>query len=460
MEVRTLVRIKNHSIQISNMLIVAVFTIAFVPCILSSVFAVYVNGAAKLMLYWGTAGVLVLLAVQQQYKLFLPRRSVNWLFLWTAIWVVSIFRNGDIERESYGSVMMMLAVIIIAGIISAGRRPVYNQVFTAMELLLIIQLLTGTFFLIHPEQLVSMGTSFYHLEGVWLSKFNHFARSNYFMGFVTHYSTSGMYMAWATILLFAECVESKFVSGKMKKWKFILFALFGVALVATQKRAHLLFSGIACMAMYFVGYVNGNVGKRIRQMLVGILVTVLIVVLIINISALSGVVTRFLTGDTLDEAFSGRIYGLWIPAWTAFKNNWGLGIGWGRFKWLYPNQQGTSSANNNVHNIYLQLFCENGILFGSLIIALLLYTYVMTWRSLLLYKKVGSQTVEYLPILFSFGYQTFFLLYGLTGNPLYDIETLYPYMICSSIAFRYTCKQHKACKHYEDKVNEPRKGII
>jgi hypothetical protein len=37
-------------------------------------------------------------------------------------------------------------------------------------------------------------------------------------------------------------------------------------------------------------------------------------------------------------------------------------------------------------------------------------------------------------LFFSFAYQTFFLLYGLTGNPLYDTQTAMIYFFSCSIA--------------------------
>lgn len=428
---------RNHSIRISSVLYVAVLTAVFFPCILSSVFKAYVDDAIGLIVYWGTAAMLALLAVQQKHKLYLSRECMNWLIIWIAVWAISVFRNGDVERGMYGSVMKMLAIIIMVGILSASRKPVYKQMLVAMKILLIVQLVAGAYYYIFPNQFASLGASFFRLYGVGLKKFNEFVNEHYFMGLSTHYSTSGMYMALATVLLFAECEERRFASCKVKNGEYILLILFGIALILTQKRAHLLFSGAACIAMYLVGYVNGNLGKKILQILVCIFTVALIVILIFNVPALSGVVTRFIAGSSLEE---GRASVLWKPAWNAFINNLSLGIGWSRFKWLYPQQQGVDIVNNNVHNIYLQLLCENGIIFGSLIIVLLLCTYVITWKKLLYYKKAGPKADEYLPMLFSFGYQTFFLLYGLTGNPLYDIETLYPYMICSSISFRYACR--------------------
>ena len=435
-------KLRHHLIRFSSIYLIAVLTAVFIPCILSSVFAVYVNSPAGVVIYWGTVAVLVLFAVQQQHRLSLSQGSLYWLFIWIAVWVVSAFRNGDIDKGSYGSVLKMLAIIIVVGILSASRKPIYRQTLMAMKILLVIQLVAGVYYYFFPEQLAPLGRTLYHLEGIRLSKFNLFVRSDYFMGLATHYSTSGMYMALATILLFSECLTSKFISNNVKNRECVLLVLFTIALVLTQKRAHLLFSAAACIAMYMVGYVNGDLGRVMRQTLIGILAVILIFILIINVPALSGVVTRFIMGDSLDEMSSGRISGLWKPAWNAFLKNWGLGIGWDRFKWLYPQRQGTAIVNNNVHNIYLQLLCENGIIFGSAIIALLLYTYVMTWKKLLLCKRARAQAAEYLPMLFSFGYQTFFLLYGLTGNPLYDIETLYPYMICSSISFRYAFRPH------------------
>lgn len=420
-----------------------VFMIAFAPCILSNVFNIFMDNAVKETVYWIISFVLVLLTIQRGHKLYMTRKSMNWIFAWMLLWMFSIWRNGDLANGWYSKPMQMLACILMVGVFLASKYPVCRQIFMAMELLLMIQLTVGFYYFIFPQKLLPLGTSFFHLQGLMLSKFNNFVQAHYFMGLVSHYSTSGIYMALAVILLLAECLESKAVTGKMQRGKYWLFLFFGLALILTQKRGPLVFTGCACMAMYYIGYIKGDVGKKVRQMLAGISVVLLIVILIFRIPALSGVVVRFATRDLE----SSRADGLWLPAWNGFTKNWLLGIGWGQYKWNYLNHQGKYVINNNAHNIYLQLLCENGILFGSLVIFWLIYVYIFTWKNLRRYKKEPVLADEYMPMLFSFGYQTFFLLYGITGNPLYDIECLYPYLLSTGIAFRYAyvqkIKQHQ-----------------
>ena len=94
---------------------------------------------------------------------------------------------------------------------------------------------------------------------------------------------------------------------------------------------------------------------------------------------------------------------------------------------------------NHVHNVYLQLLCETGII-G--------FTFYMTWFISILWLSIKSyrrinfyKTSEFesanFHLKFAIGYQVFFLLYCMTGNPLYTEEMFIPYFICCSIALYY-----------------------
>lgn len=453
--------IEKRTANISTLLTTVVFMAAFMPCVISALFDVFINSSVRMLAYWVLVIGMSILLAQQNHMLYLSRRGLYWFVTWMAVWGVSILRNGDISRGIYAGRIQMLVIIAFTTVIVASRKHLYRYIFKAIEILEIIQLIAGFYFLANPEALSRLGTEFFRADGLWLTKFNQFVASGCFMGISTHYSTSGMFLSIAVILFASECLEEKVATGTFRVIKVLLLIAATVALILTQKRAHLLFVAFSCVLMYFVGCVRGNMGKKLKQTLVAIIVIALVIVLIFNIPAFSGTIARFLTGDTIDEISSGRVSTLWEPAWKLFVKNVGLGIGWQNFKWIHIQYQANyGTVNNNVHNIYLQLLCETGILIGTLIIAFLISIYVLTWKYLLRYKKFRCKSAGYLPMLFSFGYQTFFLMYGLTGNPLYDIQCLFPYILCSGLTFKYAFAKSNMTISEEVKVREPRKRTI
>nr|WP_296099758.1 O-antigen ligase family protein [uncultured Mediterraneibacter sp.] len=103
-----------------------------------------------------------------------------------------------------------------------------------------------------------------------------------------------------------------------------------------------------------------------------------------------------------------------------------------RYIWSSPIiGTGTASAFSLLgiggHNIYLTVFMENGIIGFTLFILALLYSLCKTIALALKMGRINSK--EYLPFLmFSLFIQIFFLIYGMSGNPLYDNYILYFYL--------------------------------
>lgn len=110
---------------------------------------------------------------------------------------------------------------------------------------------------------------------------------------------------------------------------------------------------------------------------------------------------------------------LYGQAIEIFKNNFFFGIGIKRFCLL-------NELNLDVHNVYLQLLAENGLIGFLIMIFSFIYMFFKTKSSL---KHSTNGTVVYI----SLGIQLFFLLYALTGNTLYDVNMLYLYFAVGSI---------------------------
>lgn len=80
----------------------------------------------------------------------------------------------------------------------------------------------------------------------------------------------------------------------------------------------------------------------------------------------------------------------------------------------------------NAHNVYLQLLFENGFVTLMLFMSVAIYSVYFTYKKIVLLKSI-NQNINIL--CFSLYFQSFFLLYGISGNPLYDTPILFLYLI-------------------------------
>ena len=125
-------------------------------------------------------------------------------------------------------------------------------------------------------------------------------------------------------------------------------------------------------------------------------------------------------GESDVDITTGRV-DFWKVAIQQFKENPILGIGWKAF-WHFE----FFGANYDVHNIYLQLLCEVGIV-GSILFYLLFVMALYRAIKIVIRKNIDEKYKKV--ALFSVFYQVFFLLYGITGNPLYDASFYIMYFI-------------------------------
>ena len=93
------------------------------------------------------------------------------------------------------------------------------------------------------------------------------------------------------------------------------------------------------------------------------------------------------------------------------------------------------------HNVYLQLLSENGLVGFTLFVSMLLFNLSTTLRKLKFNIKNNYSLQNNTYLFFSLYVQVFYLIYGMTGNPLSDGFILIIYLIAASIP--YTMKKKK-----------------
>lgn len=197
--------------------------------------------------------------------------------------------------------------------------------------------------------------------------------------------------------------------------------MFGMLL--SGKRGAFVYVIAALLLMYFLE--GRGREKFFRVIKIAAIVVMLYcgLAVIANYSKIPSVVRIYDTVNTLifdrtaDD--TGRTQ-LQEKALEYFQANPVLGIGWRNFKNLF------SLRNTYVHCIYLQLLCETGIV-GTTIFIIFFAKNVM--ECLKKYRWTGIEvSCERAWIGLALFSQVYFLLFGLTENPIYDIEEMIVYM--------------------------------
>ena len=257
-------------------------------------------------------------------------------------------------------------------------------------------------------------------------------KEGFIPGFTPHTSANGMYLTiglGATITsLFSRLTKKKIINV-------ILSILILYALLLTGKRGDLIFAVAGAFLVYYVNSADHKYGRIIKVIGIAIIVSVILVVFANFIPVLNNFLLKFqLAEQNSGDIMYGRII-IWAQAALSFQKNYLLGIGWDGFKYYYLQN---FHSFLNVHMVYLQLLCEVGIL-GSIsfftFFALNFYK-CLTCLSKMRKLKLLTNSITERILAFALFVQTYFLLYSLSGNPLYDKMVLFPY-ICSCAVGSY-----------------------
>ena len=253
------------------------------------------------------------------------------------------------------------------------------------------------------------------------------------VGFTAGYIVAGI------LAFFADKAER---GHSNVKDKLLIVTLF-IALLYTAKRGPTIFLIISLITVHLFSSEKNEQYRIIRRVVIALAVIAFIIVGVglsfSSIPFLSSIGNTFNTLQSGGDVSTGRL-GMYELAWQLFISNPLFGIGWEKYAIVLSIIKNMTKLQT--HNVYLQILCETGIV-GFLVLAVL---FVIFWRLAKdeyasIMKKQDNSLSLWKPLLFfSLAYQTFFLLYCLTGNPLYDVYfvIMYGFSCAIPLAYRYT----------------------
>ena len=241
--------------------------------------------------------------------------------------------------------------------------------------------------------------------------------------------------ATAEILIIAEMVvlflwdRAGFSSKQWAKYAIAIALAVGVFL--TGKRTNSAMAILVPVLVFFVGN-RANMKKRGYGFLIIIALVAGVYLFIENLSLLTeSVIFRrtatSMTSYELGDDFSGGREFMWLRAISFYQEHPVFGIGVGNFAKV-------SGFDTDVHNMYLQCLCEQGMVGFILFMILIVTCLIATIRSV---RSTTDQQNKSL-LMFSLACQLSYMLEGLTENMNVNLDGYLVYAI--SVAIMINCR--------------------
>lgn len=260
----------------------------------------------------------------------------------------------------------------------------------------------------------------------------------YAAGLTGHYSHNAMYLTLGTGVFAAELLMKK------EKMNINISALLGfllcfIALLSTGKRGPTIFAVCSLGVMYYCFTADKPRGRLIKMIFIGALIISGLYILASFFPQVMLVLERVESARESGNLTNGRDL-LTNLALDLFKTKPVFGIGWYGFRYIHIQEYPWFPYMVHVHNVYIQLLCETGVVGFALYMIFFIGSYANGIKILLLERKERIELPNKAKMFLSFSVfiQTFFLLYSFTGNPLYDVMIQFPYLMFCSVPVIYT----------------------
>lgn len=259
----------------------------------------------------------------------------------------------------------------------------------------------------------------------------------YRAGIAGHYSQNATNITIVILAVWAILLCSGYFKKKKKRTGILLLAFMLLSLLSlllTGKRAHLLFVIAVLIITYYVANPDKIVQRSFKLMMILAGAIILLSFTLEYIPELSFVFERLKDSGT-DKASLLRFL-MWGRALDMFSQHPIFGVGWFGFKYDSGLSELTG-ATAGCHNIYLQLLCETGIVGFTICMFPIVYSLYRTIKNLKIVHNKKSFLKERIALATSFAIQLFVIMYGMTGNSIFD-ATFFFYSVAVAINLSFT----------------------
>ena len=335
------------------------------------------------------------------------------LIFFLALAAVTLFRNHDIANNDYYTEVVFFALLLVW--LFPPKYKWFGLVIKIIEVMGVIFVVTTILFYFSPSLYASyVGIVF--PENSYLLLLNY--HKGYMYGLTKNSALTSAYILYALAINTIRIIYSGY--SKKNIYRIIYFACQLIALSLTVKRSALLFGALAILGVYLIR--SQNRGKFFKAVSTLCVIVLLLTVAAQFIPGISTALDKTLVQGREGNISNGRFLRFNIT-WDLFMANPIFGIGWGGMRETFTGVQSVST--DSAHNIYLQLLAETGIIGFFTFLFFFIANIVKCIR---IPKTALISTEENICVGFSLFTQFYFLMYGFSGNPLYDIVFFMMYL--------------------------------
>lgn len=336
------------------------------------------------------------------------------IILYPTVILLALINSSDIESSV--KYFIGITCISISCILISKNIVIFNEILNLFMIFSSIHVMFTLIYAVFPKFVMSINKII--LSSADYQK-NYYEMTNNHIncGITPVQSLNAVYIS-----IFIGLVLSKiFTNSNKKKEHYILLVLGIISLLLTTKRGVTLAVAIALIyTCYYYKYKINNKKFNLIRIIKNIFIIIFMILLIVIL------IDKYFPGALLifkrftqKDISTGRIENYKI-IWSYFSDNPILGNG------LYFSR--IILDGNDAHNIYIQLLVETGLL-GFLMFSVMIGYILCIMVSM---KRKNIKEKEYIYI-FAVYFFIVFLVYGLTGNPLFDYSILIPFYIAISI---------------------------
>lgn len=331
---------------------------------------------------------------------------------WIAYFILVVFRNQELANGEYINTYRIVLCLMTLFIATQNER--WTKCFPKLLVLVGFPNVVATIlFYINNDIYEKFIRSTYRSYQSGTAN----GLYGYRAGIADHYSQNGTYITMI-ILVFASLLLISAITKKKRKYIVPVLVLAIVALIMTEKRAHLLFSIATLLVIYLIGN-SERVSKKAFKLLIAIIVVLTVGGFFADqIPMIQNVLVRFESVGS-DSNITKRFL-MWTLAINRFWKSPILGNGFLGFMFNSANTQIITDASSGCHNMYIQFLSECGLVGMIIFLACIISSLYATMRNM---KRtlINPELDEYRgTIVSSMAIQIFTLMYGMTGNPIYD----------------------------------------
>lgn len=358
-------------------------------------------------------------------------QNIPWLLL-CVIFVVHPYKSASLfSYTNIVTIGSILLCLILSTTAIEWKKYVMNSMLLWCMVHAIFTIIFGFFPALYSSTVLNLFSGDVHAELVGEIS------AGCVPGLTGHYSANGIYLSIGVMI----CFFNYWLNNSTKRIKNktgIKLLILGLALLLTGKRAQLVFVIFAIAATWFIVSPE-KFSNKASKIFMGSISVAVIGILILNfVPALSFTLTRIKAMFDATDITNGRLY-FYEYAIKWFKESPIWGIGWDGFRYRLYETRGSYLGRftyMSAHNVYLQILCELGLVGYCIFIIKLFADLSKTIKLSRLMKRFGIYGNEdFKSLVFAIAFIIYFMLYCITGNPLYDLEFFFPYMIAIAGAY-------------------------